>query len=317
MDYKELFGIDFNVTTINVSHLPLYLTAERSFYKLAHNETEFVLIKVSDKEKFGVLAFKKQAGIISEKCSLPVAFGFRNISRTQRDSLLKNNVPFISESGQLYLPFLGMALHNQFVRPKDVKKEKMMPVTQALFLFLLYSVDKGPVLKKDAAEALGVTRTSITRASDQLDAMGLIIQEAYGKECHMLANGQGLQLFEKAKPYLINPIQRVSVVQNKKRYDLYPLSGESALAEKTMLNVPKMPVRAVYKAEPDLEQAQDIDIRWAPDENVLQLELWKYDPELFSKNGVVDPVSLYMCFSSNVDERIEGALEEYLEGYIW
>ena len=44
---------------------------------------------------------------------------------------------------------------------------------------------------------------------------------------------------------------------------------------------------------------------------------WKYDPKKFARNGMVDPVSLYMTFVDNMDERIEGALEELLEEYKW
>ena len=54
-----------------------------------------------------------------------------------------------------------------------------------------------------------------------------------------------------------------------------------------------------------------------PEEKVIQLELWKYDPNLFAKDGIVDPVSLSMCFEENADERIEGSLEDYLEEYEW
>ena len=142
-------------------------------------------------------------------------------------------------------------------------------------------------------------------------------EETYGKECHMYANGQGLQLFEKAKSYLINPIQRSIMVKLQKQYEQYPLSSESALAEQAMLNIPKIPARAVYKAETVAEEIQDIDVRWNTDGDVMQLELWKYVPDLYAKNGIVDPVSLYMCFENNADERIEGAIEEYLEGYKW
>ena len=317
MEYKKLFGIDFNKTEMNVSDLPVYLTARRSFFKMYFSEMEFVLVMVSETEKFGVLAFEKQAGIIAEKYGIPVAFGFDNVTRAQRDSLIEKNIPFISESGQLYLPFLGVALRDRFVQPKKVNKEKMMPATQALFLYLLYYSNGNPVLKKDAAKALGVTRTSITRASNQLDSMGLIVQKMYGKECHMYANGQGLQLFEKAKSYLINPIQRSIMVKLQKQYEQYPLSSESALAEQAMLNIPKIPARAVYKAEIVAEEIQDIDVRWNTDGDVMQLELWKYVPDLYAKNGIVDPVSLYMCFENNADDRIEGAIEEYLEGYKW
>ncbi len=47
------------------------------------------------------------------------------------------------------------------------------------------------------------------------------------------------------------------------------------------------------------------------------LELWKYDPSPFAINREVDPVSLAMSLCENEDERIQGELEEYLEGYEW
>ena len=48
-----------------------------------------------------------------------------------------------------------------------------------------------------------------------------------------------------------------------------------------------------------------------------QIIMRKYDPRLFEKGGIVDPVSLAMSFSENVDERIEASIEEYLGGYEW
>ena len=317
VEYKKLFGIDFNISEMKVDDLPVYLTARRFFFRVSYSGNDFLLVKVSEKEEFGVLAIEKQARILSEKYDMPVAFDFENITRSQRDSLIEKNIPFVSESGQLYLPFLGMMLRNQFVHPKMVKKERMMPATQALFLHLLYNGKGNPISKKDAAQALGVTRTSITRASDQLDAMGLIVQETCGKESHMSAKGEGLKLFEKAIPYLINPVQRTIMIKSNKHFESCPLSGEAALAKRTMLNVPKIMARAVYKAHVSLEDIHEIDIRWNPDEDVIYMELWKYNPDLYAKNGSVDPISLFMSFENNVDERIEGALEEYLEDYEW
>ena len=316
-DYKRLFGVDFLVKEINAKDLPVYISARRSFFVLSFSGLEFLLVKVAEKEKFGVVAFEKQAKLLSENYNMPVAFGLQNISRAQRDSMIERNVPFISDSGQLYLPFLGMALMDRFVQPKKINKEKMMPLTQALFLYLLYHSQGNPILKKDAADAIGVTRTSITRASEQLSAMGLISQEMHGKECRMVPNGKGMMLFDKAKPYLINPIQKTISTAAENGQAVYPFSGESALARKTMLNDPTTPVRAVYKADVDLISLGEVDTRWNPDADVVLLELWKYDPRLFEKNGVVDPVSLAMCLEDNLDERIEGALEEYLKGYQW
>ena len=73
----------------------------------------------------------------------------------------------------------------------------------------------------------------------------------------------------------------------------------------------------LYKSGIDRKQFPELDIRWDLEGDAVNLELWKYDPRLFAKNDIVDPVSLAMCFEDNVDERIEGSLEDYLEEYKW
>ena len=99
--YRTLFGIDFAVEEVDSRALPVYLSARRLFFKLSWAGNDFTLVKVSPKEKFGVIAFEKQAGLLSEKYSMPVVFEFENISKTQRDSLIERNIPFISDSGQV------------------------------------------------------------------------------------------------------------------------------------------------------------------------------------------------------------------------
>ncbi len=61
---------------------------------------------------------------------------------------------------------------------------------------------------------------------------------------------------------------------------------------------------------------KETDTQWNEDPAV-NIELWKYDPGLFAKNGVVDPISLAMSLSDNEDERVQGELQEMLEGYKW
>ena len=316
-EYQKLFGLDFKKEKLEVNKLPLYLTSGRSFFRLSYNNMKFILVCVSADEKYGVIAFEKQEKLIREKYGLPAAFGFENLSKLQRDSLIARNIPFISDSGQVYLPFLGIALSNQFSHMKKTKAEKMMPATQALFLYLLYRHDNAPVMKKDAADAIDVTRTSLTRASEQLEQMGLISQKKTGKEYLMQTEGTGIDLYRKAKPYLINPVHHVITVDDNTNNFFYLAAGESALAEITMLNKPAIPVFAVWKNTIKMDEVSEVDIRWDINSKPIQLELWKYNPELFAKHDRVDPVSLAMSFENNVDERIEGAIEEYLEEYQW
>lgn len=317
-DSLNLFGLVFQAEKLETKGLPLYLTAGRGLQRLSFADQSFVLVKVPEDERFGVIALEKQAELLSGKYGIPVAFEFDSISRSQRDSMLERNISFISGSDQfLYLPFLGIALSNHFKHPKIVKTEKMMPATQALFLWLLYRAHGKPVMKKDAAKAIGVTRTSLTRASEQLSAMELISQQKSGKEILIKAEYDGIELYRQAKPFLINPVQKIITVQNDRNYDKLPLSGESALAECTILNPPTVPSRSVWKDAVGHDAIQEIDIRWEPKAEPIKLELWKYDPTLFSRHGIADPVSVAMSFENNADERIEGAIEEYLEGYAW
>ena len=288
---KNIFGLNFQAEEINTKGLPVFMTAQRSFFRMSYKEIDFLCVQLSKEERFGIVALEKQLSFLSNKYGIPVVFGFSAVTKLQRD--------------------------NTFKKKKETRRDKMMPVTQLLFLYMLYKSKGQAVMKKDAAAAIGVTRTSITRASEQLVAMGLISQEIQGKEYYMRTEMSDFVLYKKAKPYLINPIQRILITEADYRYSEYVYSGESALSKVTMLNEPKIPVRAVYKADFDVDGVKEIDPKWITEEKPLFLELWKYNPAMFANDGIVDPVSLSNCFDGNADERIEGAVEEYLEGWIW
>ena len=67
-----------------------------------------------------------------------------------------------------HLPFMGIILQDVY-RKQLVKKDKMMPATQMVFLELLYMGDEESVLKSEVANKLNLTKTSITRATAQLE----------------------------------------------------------------------------------------------------------------------------------------------------
>ena len=45
----------------------------------------------------------------------------------------------------------------------------------------------------------------------------------------------------------------------------------------------------------------------------MKVQLWKYNPSYFAKEGCVDLVSLVCTFRGNEDERIEMSIEKLLE----
>ena len=312
---KTAFGLSCNIEPIRLKSLPVYMTAGRKLYKVSLGGETFMLAELSEKDRFGAVALKKQMNGYYEKTGMNVAFCVDDISRVQRDAFVEKGIPFVALPDQIYLPFLGLMLSNNFKKKLALSADKMMPATQCVFLYLLYNGNSRPVIKKQAAEDLGLTKTSITRASEQLKAMGLISEKKTGRETEMIAVASGLELYERAKAYLIKPVQRSFFINVSVPVHGFK-AGESALSDQSMLGKPKTDVLAVYKGSKDVQSLQEIDPRWNEGPAVM-IELWKYDPGLFAKNGTVDPVSLAMSLSDNEDERVQGELQDYLEGYKW
>ena len=50
---------------------------------------------------------------------------------------------------------------------------------------------------------------------------------------------------------------------------------------------------------------------------MLHVEIWKYNPLLFENDEMVDPVSMSLSLQDCMDERVQGELEEYMEGLEW
>ena len=310
------FGLRCEIKEIKLKGLPVYMLSGRKTYSVSLGECSFVLVEIPEADRFGTVALKKQLSAYSVNTEMYVAFLFKSLTRVQRDALISKEIPFISPRNQIYLPFLGIMLANNFKPDKVVSTDKMMPATQSLFLYLIYNNRKKPIIKKQAAEALGLTRTSITRASEQLKAMGLITENKAGKETEMIPVAVGRELFDKARVHLINPVQRVICVQGYKlAREIF--AGESALSMHSMLGKPKADVYAVYKADIETASVYEVDPKWQADGNICYIELWKYNPALFSKDNTVDPISLAMSLVSNYDERVQGELLAYLEEFKW
>jgi hypothetical protein len=51
--------------------------------------------------------------------------------------------------------------------------------------------------------------------------------------------------------------------------------------------------------------------------DMMEFQIWNYDPQLLVKNSTVDLVSLALSTSDINDERVKQALEENLKGETW
>ena len=79
------------------------------------------------------------------------------------------------------------------------------------------------------------------------------------------------------------------------------------------MNPPRIDERAIYKGEEVVDQLEIVDARSEAPDDCLKVQLWKYNPSYFAREGCVDPVSLACTFKGNEDERIEMSVEKLLE----
>ena len=182
-----------------------------------------------------------------------------------------------------------------------------------VFLKLFYMKDGESALKSEVARELNLTKTSITRATAQLEAMGLIQQMKSGTEISIQRNYSRKEYYEKAKEYLINPVQKViTIMRQEATFEAFD-AGETALSQLSELNPPRIKACAIYKGEEVIDQLEIADARYEDQDDCLNVQLWKYNPSYFAREGRVDPVSLACTFKGNEDERIEMCIEELLE----
>ena len=314
---KKAFGLDVQINqAAKPAGLPVYMTNNRVFFDVSINHVDFLLVSIPDTDRFGVIALEKQMARYMKATNMLVAYTFPTLTKAQRDALVGRQLPFIVLPEQIYLPFMGIAMSNQFKREKKIAVDHFTPASQCLFFYFLYSARRIPVLKKDAALALGLTRTSITRASEQLKALGLITEAPYWKEIRMTACTEGKEFYDAGEPYFINPVQkRITIKADEGLKWFY--AGESALGKRTMLNEPEIPTVAIDKKQLSEMPLIEMDEKWETEKNLLHVEVWKYDPALFAEDRVVDPVSMAVSLKDCVDERVQGELEEFMEAYQW
>ena len=301
VDYKEKVSLPIFMAMRDIKIIELY-------------GVHFAVVDISKEAELTIAVMKKQKMKYEEALQCPVAYVVDTNSMAMRNALVKNGIAFIDLPENVFLPFAGIILQDIY-RKQSIRTDKMMPATQLVFLELFYMKDGEAALKSEIAYKLNLTKTSITRATAQLEAMGLIEQSKSGKEIFVRRNYSRKEYYKKAQKYLINPIQKtVTIVGEGSVWRMWR-AGESALSKLSQLNPPRVEEVAIYKGEEIVDQFEIVDERYTEYEGFLRVQLWKYNPSYFASNGNVDPISLICTFMNNEDERIEMCIEELLEEF--
>ena len=307
---EELFGNQVKKYKNKKVKMPLYLMDGRDFFDVVICDTEFVLVVFWNVGRFNVSSFKKQVVQYAKAFDKPVVYGFKTLTTFQRKALIENGLSFVSENGQVFIPFLGCAFSKCISNEIDKERSHFAPSTQLLFLLMLYGDDHMQINKNMAAEMLHLTPMSITRAVRQCKQIGLIEETKIGTESRISRKLSKSETFELAKEYLMNPIQKCVYVSQKELKSRLTVAGEYALSIRSELSYP---LYEEYAAEKRFLTEENLS-NYNPDLEIhtklSKIQIWKYNPELFSEKHSADPVSLLCSFSDNQDERIHMCLRD-------
>mgnify|MGYP006275229177 CR=1 FL=1 len=310
---NDTLGIQTNLSKCEeTGSLPFFLHDYYNFYTLNLLEREFVVLAAKNGEDLTPAKIHKHMHLVEDKFKLQAIFLGESLSSFNRQRLITYKAPFIIPDNQMYLPDLAIDLKEHFIKARS-KTEKLGPAAQVVVLYALLNPDVDTVTPKELANRLGYSMMSMSRAVDAIETAELATVSFEGRRRVVKLDPNRRQLWEKALPYLKTPVRKRLWVSGLKNHELL-MAGESALAGYSMLTSPKQPVYAISASGwKKLKNEMPVEVSPYPDEAEFQLEVWRYDPRIFTEEETVDPLSLYVSFQETEDERIESALEEMME----
>ena len=307
MDYlNKVLGVKVIYEDANFKHLPNFIATRYRLQMVSMNDQRMIfLYPKTELEQIEVL--KKHIARIQNNENLPVVLVLKELSFRRKEYLIREKIPFIVDGKQIYLPFMAVCLQERCSAEKK-PREEILPSAQMLLLHFIYGGAQ-ELSTSQAAKDLELTPTSISRASRQLEEMGLLHIRKAGVQRIMQSEDPPKALFQKAEEKLLNPIKRtVYIPKEFVGTDLLE-SGYSALAEYSMLNAPNV---RCYAAE-RISQWKDVMTNSLHDSQVqVAVEMWRYDPRKLSTRNIVDELSLALALREDADERVEEAVEEML-----
>lgn len=302
----DVFGLTINYKSWDKKQaLPLYVAGNYGIDEAIVSNNRFIVMRpIGDLPTLP--AMKKHIEKIQKIDDVPVAFYLKNLSDFRRKGMLESNIPFMTEK-QVFLPFIGTLLMEE--KNNALYKEKFMFSTQQLFLMYLYN-RQNKLYVANVGKKLPYSAMTLSRAVKQLEASDLFLVYKDGVNKVIESKYDRRELFERAKPFLLDPVRKYGYIEKSRIDENMVLASESALAKNSMLNPSKLITYAIDEQKMDINQMEN---ELVDPNKQIRLELWGYDPKLFSDDNVADGLSVALSLREIVDERIEEAIDECIE----
>lgn len=312
---KEVLGLDLDIRPMNqdkLKKLPVYFKSEYRLYQSILFDKDLLFIEVGG--GYTTEKLRKHLEIIKQVYHAnPVAI-IGHLDAYKRLRLIAKKIPFIVPGKQMYMPDLLIDLREFGLTPGKQPKS-MSPATQFLLLYHLQVESLEGINLKGIAEKLNYDSATITRTAGYLQNMQICNLEGT-KDKLLYFKSERKELWEKLKPLMHSPVKKTSYYNGRVADQNLYKANNNALAHYSDLNDDAVEHYAVRQGYHEF-----IDDAFLTKTAILEgnicIEEWKYNPGLLTKDDFVDPLSLYLCFKDNPDERVQIALEQMINSIKW
>lgn len=300
--------------------LPLLL---RDRYRLYEGEIFGRSMLLAEETKAGERASTKEyaahLAALEARYGLPAVLVPRALPSYARNRLVHARVPFIVPGSQMFLPMLFVDLRERAPRMVVHSEGPLSPPAQVLLLHHLAKHRLDAVPLREIAGLLGYSAMMITKAKDELVAADLASTHHAGRAVHLAFPTDRRAHWDHALPRLSTPVRRSRWIRwSGSPPRGFALAGVTALSRQTSLADDRLPTHAAQSATLNAAlQAHEVTSAGDSEDADARVEAWRYDPCLLARDGVVDPLSLFLSLRDSPDERIQQALASLLEDFQW
>lgn len=317
---------DYSPNNDMLALMPTMLRGSITFANITINQEEVVLIdtaaELSEDNLIQLIQLLKNV-------PLPIIFLANNFSIETQILLTRNHFGFISQMG-FYLPSLKpVKVAKPTMQLISLSKNQQIIIIALIYWKLLHDDNDSNVFNikvRQLAEYLGITAMTISRALKTFVDAGWLTTSGYTRN-HSFTIPKGYDVnswINEVLHLLPSPVQKTLYVPLTVAEELpsKQLANITALSKFTLVSPTQLVSWATTTANLSTNISQvaisEFNARLVPKQNIA-LEIWKYDPTIFSpllpKNFqlTVDPISLFLSLRHNHDKEIKEQLNKLLE----
>lgn len=296
--------------------VPPFLRDVFEIYTVQLLNHPLLLLLHSHETEIAPVALGKQIASIRRLWPHEVALVRRHLSAYSRKKLIESGISFIIPEKQLFLPEMAVWLKESKSKAIE-KRDFLRPSSQLLFLYLLLT-GIGAKNTRETADRLHCSAMSISRAYDELEHAGLIRSTLTGRRRSIEFAESPRTLWKDAGSILRTPVVRQTWLSGVHTLAAqYPAAGLSALSAYTVLAPPSRRVIAMNRSEfKETMRSTHVMETPAAEEDSIGVEIWRYPPRILAREGLVDPLSLYLSQCGSSDDRIQDRLEDLLAEHV-